>query len=47
MNIVNGKRPFISLRNQGHAHGSSEELNTSNFLTIPIAYYRYVNETDF
>ena len=33
------KRPFISQR--------KEELNTSNFLTIPIADYRYVNETDF
>ena len=35
----NGKRPFISQR--------KEDSNTSNFLTIPIGYYRYMNETDF
>ena len=34
-----GKRPFISQR--------PEELNTSNFLTIPLGDNRYVNETDF
>ena len=35
-NAVNGKRAFISER--------PDELDTSNFLTIPKGDYRYINE---
>ena len=35
-NVVNGKRAFISQ--------SNNDLNTSNFLTIPKGDYRYLNE---
>ena len=35
-NLVNGKRAFISQRNN--------DLDTSNFLTIPKGDYRYLNE---
>ena len=35
-NVVNGKRAFIS--------ESSDDLDTSNFLTIPKGNYRYINE---
>ena len=35
-NVVNGKRTFISER--------PDELDTSNFLTIPKGDYRYINE---
>ena len=33
---MNGKRAFISQR--------PDKLDTSNFLTIPKGYYRYINE---
>ena len=36
---INGKRAFISQH--------IDDLDTSNFLTIPKGDYRYVNETDF
>ena len=35
-NVVNGKRAFISQRNN--------DLDTSNFLTIPKGEYRYLNK---
>ena len=35
-NVVNGKRAFISRRN--------DDLDTSNFLNIPKGDYRYLNE---
>ena len=35
-NLLNGKRAFISER--------PDELDTSNFLTIPKGDYRYINE---